>query len=77
MADKESRMLPVAFEKNWAGKPCRFCGEPASAHAYLYDKAQDDPIDQTKDKPIGEVFQHDDKDDCQRVTEAYIAKVKG
>ena len=58
-----------------AQSACAFCKKQAGGHALLFDEA---PAAGPKDErtPVGEVYFHEDGVNCERLTNAFINKLK-
>jgi hypothetical protein len=69
------RQVPVyaAWENGWTPKPCPVCGGVTTAHAALYDKEPPEPPNPDERKPIGEAYQHAEREDCVRPPELAAA----
>jgi hypothetical protein len=55
----------IKYETAWVPQPCPRCAEEtATGHGWLFREPP--PTSQTQDtrKPVGQVFLHDDRDDC-------------
>jgi hypothetical protein len=55
----------MMYDKKWVAKVCPHCNqEPAVAHAWLFKEAASHPVQLQPRKPSGEVFLHDEREDC-------------
>ena len=55
----------ITYEKAWTTKLCPQCNqEPAIGHGWLFREAPPRSIECDTRIPFGEVFLHDDREDC-------------
>jgi hypothetical protein len=67
----EERSDYITYDSEWSAKPCPQCNQRvASAHGWLFKEPP--PTSPTIDtrKPIGEVFIHDEGNDCVILAES-------
>ena len=65
----EQRMYYIGYEVGFKGGPCPLCKtRNATAHGLLYKEPPPDGPDDRR--PVGEVYLHDEGDDCQLLAES-------
>ncbi len=61
----------ITYEVGWTTKTCLHCKQrAASGHGWLFKESPPTSPALDKRKPIGEVFLHDDGEDCVILVEA-------
>jgi hypothetical protein len=61
----------ITYEVGWATKTCSHCKQRvASGHGWLFKEPTPKSPALDKRKPIGEVFIHDDGEDCVLLVES-------
>ena len=74
MSKSEDELFHVGPEKDWRKQPCPICqSRDATSHGYLYrDEVNGDPIVNEKRSPVGDVFRHEDGEDCVRIARSTL-----
>ena len=74
LSKRDDELFHVAYEKDWQKQPCAICqSRDATSHGYLYrDEVNGVPDANEKRSPVGEVFQHEDGEDCVRIARSAL-----
>lgn len=70
MIQAASRRYFIGYEKGWKATPCKYCGKGATWHGYLFKDPPPGPPAPDQRKPVGEVFGHEETDDCVALSDS-------
>jgi hypothetical protein len=74
LSKRDDELFHIGYEKDWQKQPCAICqSRDATSHGYLYrDEVNGVPDANEKRSPVGEVFQHEDGEDCVRIARSAL-----